>query len=846
MNSRARKSPVSLLVGLAAWAVTSSALAQTDLATVKSRMLADALTNAGFKAETEPYWGTDFSQADSYSSRLASNGSWSDIDYGDTSNEFPALKHLDRVLVLSYVYSKAGTSQYKSASVLSAISRALGYWYQVNPKCSNWFKNDIAKQYYLGPIGLLMQGAIDSSQLTLISNDLTAVPSMTGANKTAFSTSVIYRAVIEGNASRLTSGVNGVGSMIAVTSGDGVQRDFSFQQHGGILYNGNYGFTFLRDVTWVGSMLAGTQYAFSSSQIALLRDNYLEGTRWMLRGGLLDYNVRGREVGNNGGASLRGEGLQPILDHFIVIDPANQSAYQASKDNLTKQLPQAVSGTRHYWNSDYTAVQRPGYFSSVKMCSKRTIGMERDVNTENLLGYWLPYGLTYTYRRGDEYNYIFPVWDWARLPGVTNPHVEISFSDNSATYTSQSTSFVGAASDGSYAATAMDFSLEQTTAKKSWFWFDREWVALGAGIQSSHAKPIYTSIQQVLLKGSVIADGAAFSGTAKALTNPQWVLHDGVGYVFPEAQTVQIQAAPQTGSVKRIFGLGSSAAISANVFSLWFDHGTAPKGKTYQYVVVPGIEQAALDEYSKNLPIKVLSNTTSLQAAVQLKRRVTGAVFFQAGSLSVPSGPAVKVDVPCVVLLNEPAGTVAISDPSGSASKLTVTLTNVGGASKSQSVSLPGSDNAGKSVVVTGLLDKRPALEDGSGGTAGSAGGPGSAGTNGGAAQAGAGGTGENGGTGGSVASAGTAGDAGRSGASGGRLDAAGGSAPSAGSSNASSAGAPGIAGGTAVPAEPAPSNGCSCSLPGNAPRKSAPLLSLVVLGLAAQRVRRKRGLARA
>ena len=54
------------------------------------------------------------------------------------------------------------------------------------------------------------------------------------------------------------------------------------------------------------------------------------------------------------------------------------------------------------------------------MCSERTVGIETNVNSENKLGYWLPYGLTYIYRHGYEYDGIFPVWDWAILPGVTN------------------------------------------------------------------------------------------------------------------------------------------------------------------------------------------------------------------------------------------------------------------------------------------------------------------------------------------------------------------------------------------------------------------------------------------
>ena len=630
-----------------------------------------------------------------------------DIDYAATDNTWPAMRHLDRLLVMAYGYRKDTCHLYGNAALQAAIAKGIGYWYQANPKCKNWFKNDIAKQFYLGPFGLLMQGSIDAGLLAKIVGDLTDVPSMTGANKTALSTSVLYRGVIENSASRVASGVAGVQGEIGVTSGDGIQRDNSFQQHGGILYNGNYGFGFLRDVLWVAAMVAGTQYACSASQIALLRANLLDGTRWMIRRGLLDYSARGREVGATPGMLLRAGDFLPILDHLIVVDPANQASYRDAREAIEESAPQPVSGHRHFWSSDYTAHQRPSYLSSVKMCSKRTIGMERNVNTENLMGYWLPYGLTYTYRRGDEFQYVFPVWDWARLPGVTAPHVEISWADNPTTYTSQSTSFVGGVSDSTYGVTAMDFSVQSTTAKKAWFWFDQEWVALGAGITSTHAKPVYTSVNQVIQKGYVVADGAPFSGSAKALANPKWVLHDSVGYVFPANASVQIQAAPQSGNLKRIFGLGKDTLYKENVFSLWFDHGTSPKGATYQYIVVPGTDQAHLEAYARDIPVTVLSNKSSVQAVAHKTLGLVGLVFHQAGTFVVDDLLAVTVDIPCIVLLDRTKGVVTVSDPNAVATKVAVAIRS-NGTTRTQTMNLPSGDNAGGSVKLYAVLDKSP------------------------------------------------------------------------------------------------------------------------------------------
>ena len=78
----------------------------------------------------------------------------------------------------------------------------------------------------------------------------------------------------------------------------------------------------------------------------------------------------------------------------------------------------------------------------------------------------------------------------------------------------------------------MDFSKDSTKAKKAWFWFDEEWVALGAGIQSKHDAAIITGINQCHLNSEVIVDDKLFSKVQQTLNNPTWILHDSIGYIF--------------------------------------------------------------------------------------------------------------------------------------------------------------------------------------------------------------------------------------------------------------------------------------------------------------------------
>ena len=77
----------------------------------------------------------------------------------------------------------------------------------------------------------------------------------------------------------------------------------------------------------------------------------------------------------------------------------------------------AFTGSKHFWCSDYTAYHTEKFFISVHMKSKRTLPSEC-VNEENLLGWHLGDGATMLYQHGDEYEAIFPVWSWTRIPGL--------------------------------------------------------------------------------------------------------------------------------------------------------------------------------------------------------------------------------------------------------------------------------------------------------------------------------------------------------------------------------------------------------------------------------------------
>ncbi|MFC4871770.1 polysaccharide lyase family 8 super-sandwich domain-containing protein [Negadavirga shengliensis] len=671
--------------------------AQTnEIETLRERLKVDALEHKGFMPRVEQYMKPEFKEAEAYLNTIEADGSWNDVDYHDRDNEWDPLVALNRTLIMAFAYANPKDKLYEDARLLSGAEKALGYWYKVNPVCDNWYKNRIAKQMYLGVIGLLLQDAVDDSLLQKIIEDQTDMPAMTGSNRTLLATSVFYRGVLEKNSERIMSGVKGVIDQVEIGEKEGIQQDYSFHQHGPYLYNGSYGSNFLRETIWMAAMVQGTRFAFTEDYLKVLRDYYFQGTRWMVRKGVLDYNVRGRQVGRPSGFDQRAEILVPQLAYFIKGDPAFQEEYRQSKESILKSRPQVI-GNKHFWRSDYTVHHRQDHFTSLRMCSERTIGVEIDVNSENLLGYYLPYGLTYIYRRGDEYEDIFPVWDWARLPGVTNPHEIPVIKGNF----SQEVAFVGGVSDGAYGVSAMELDVKATKGRKSWFWFDKEWVALGTDITSESDSLVTTSINQTRLHGEVLVDGEIFPHGEAKIKAPSWIWHDSVAYVFPDSpKELKLEAGEKSGRLNLIFGLGPDSLYRQEVFSVWYEHGIKPINESYAYAVLPGVSPETAKRYTQNPLVNIVSNTSRIQAVAHKDLKITGIVFYEAGGFQAHDNLWLEVNAPCLVLVNHKTEELTISDPTPLLKTLELVLKSGEGEERHVQVSLPRGLDAGKSVAV--------------------------------------------------------------------------------------------------------------------------------------------------
>ncbi len=244
------------------------------------------------------------------------------------------------------------------------------------------------------------------------------------------------------------------------------------------------------------------------------------------------------------------------------------------------------------------------------------------------------------------------------------------------------TTFVGGVSDGRYGLAACDFRRDALAARKAWCFFDDEFVCLGAAISSASEYPVATTLNQCRLRGQVAwaqaptRPGENLSRGTRALHQPAWVWHNGVGYVFLRPAEVHVRAGACEGSWWEINHEASKEPVSVDLFCLWIDHGRRPSSAAYAYLVAPGKRLEEMPAVAAEPRVKVLRNDADCQAVAHGPLGIAAAAFYRPGSVSPPGLPGLSVDTPCLALWRRVPGglSVSICNPENKPAKVTVEL----------------------------------------------------------------------------------------------------------------------------------------------------------------------------
>ncbi|GAA2662215.1 hypothetical protein GCM10010400_21500 [Streptomyces aculeolatus] len=698
-----------------------------DLADIRSTLLGIYLAHDwlddGTTARVE--W-TYQSQATSYLSAQRADGSWSDVDYSATNSAangaaWSPYRALDRMQAMAAAHANPAGPHHGDPALLAGVQKGVEHWFQVKPTNVNWWERGIGIQLRLGRIGLLLHGQLGAARTADIVGVLQSSSSGTGQNAVWYAQNVIFRGLLAPDPALVASGRDAMARAILLNTGDGIQSDLSYHQHGDQLYSAGYGRSMLTDVAQWLYVLRRTSYAFSPASVYDYASWVLDGTRWMINGDHAEFNVflnPAPRYRSNAERTL--EALRRMDD----VLPGQAGHFGQLRRNIAlRSSDTGLSGHKYFWRSDFAAHKRPAWGVTVKMVSARTIGSEwRSSNPRRLnYLYWVPFGTTFIARRGDEYRNLFPVWDWSRLPGCTNPAVVVPL-DASNPYR-QSTTFVGGVDNGLYGAAALDMDKYGTTARKGYFCFDDEFVALGAGITSTDPNPVVTTLNQARRTGRVVAAGSTVEPGATRTRTGNWAYHDGTGYAFFEPVAMTVKNETVTGAWADIATGQDPAPVTEDVFGLWLDHGVEPSGATYAYVVRPGVNQGQAAAYAQHLPVRIVANTTSLQGVRHDGLGISQLLFYSPGTADIRKGVTLAVDEPCMVILDESgpgAPVITVSAPQKPGVTVAVTLTRFGKVTR-RTATLPDGDRQGAGVTLGATANdvalRRPVLTSSEQGT---------------------------------------------------------------------------------------------------------------------------------
>ena len=625
-------------------------------------------------------------------SQLA-DGSWADVNYAARDRtRWPPARHLERLEAVARCFADRKSSLYRSARAEAAIGRGLDAWYKKHPVSDNWWRNQIYSPRHIGNILLLLRDAGGRISPRIFADTIqrwakeggSCKPHWTGSNLINIAAHRFVRGVLTGDRHLMDSAAEAMMRPLKISSGEGLQEDWSYHQHGPQLYIANYGQEWLNLYAFWLNCFRGTPYA-AGAHTDLVVGYALNTFFSAIRGRHLIYNARGRQqaVGHQG---EQGEtkAILPILKNLARIAPGQASVFESIAKRVTSGAAREgyTPMSTYYYRSDYLLHVRPTFTYDYRTASVRTERTEW-CNHENLLGHWMTEGASGYYRTGEEYFNIAALWDWHKIPGTTL--VDRKADSEIPRYASGgipgSETFVGGIGADGCSVAAYVRRQSDMPAKEARFAFGDAIFALGTSLASNEKHfPLVTTVNQCWRSGDILPDHVLKSGR---LITPATLTHGGFRYTFPGKGIVHIASDKRSGPWSRVCKAATESE-SGEVFTLWFDHGVAPKNASYAYIVTP-VEAAA----SK----AELINTPDVQAVADPATKSVGAVFHTSGKRITLRGHTYSVSAPCVLLRT--ASGLRVADPEHRLSSLTIAIDG-----QAVDVKLPRGPHAGKAVAV--------------------------------------------------------------------------------------------------------------------------------------------------
>lgn len=646
----------------------------------------------------------------------------------------------NNLVTMSMAYNLPNNKYYKSEELKEKIIYSLD-WINKNAYNSeieqygNWWDWMIGIPARLNNVVVLMYDDLSKEQIeSYMSAIQKFLPSIepgskyhTGANLADVCMNKLLQGVNENNSEKIQEASEDiVGVFNYVDSGDGFYKDGSYLQHGIIAYTGSYGNVLIEKISNIMFLLGNTPWSIKSENKNNIYNWVFESFNPIIYKGYVMDMVRGRAISRyNANGYLQAAGiLEGMIKISMISDDENANkinslvkkwAIDSSSviDFSTRFKSINVIGkfneimenenikpleeeNNHYaLNSmDKTVHKRENFALGISRSSKR-ISKYEFMNKENLTSWFQGDGMTYLYNN-DLNQFSGNFWatvDPYRMPGTTvdtrkrKPKEIIKGLDpgasqqNEVYYELGNASWSGGSKLDSYGIAGMeiDNKYDSLKAKKSWFMFDDEIVALGSGISNEEDFENETIIENRKIK----ADGSnkfIVDGKEKIenlndkdkVTKAKWAYLEGnvegadIGYYFPEGVDINLIRDEREGNWINVNSSKAEAdkIVKDNYLTMYINHGKNIKNEKYSYVLLPNKNEKMVEEYSKNPNIEIIQNDDVAHGVKNKKLNIEAVNFWKEGKNTV--GNITSTGKSSVIIKeNKDDNTlsIAISDP---------------------------------------------------------------------------------------------------------------------------------------------------------------------------------------
>lgn len=184
---------------------------------------------------------------------------------------------------------------------------------------------------------------------------------MTGQNKVWLAGNVLIQGLLLNDAELIKEARENICSEIVLGQKEGIQPDWSFHQHGPQQQFGNYGLSFLCNMSFYSELFAGTPLAFDRRQQDILVSLLLKGYQWIVWRGYWDVNGLNRQLFHS--ADIH-KSFNLLFAAYSLMKGSNDQQAREIKELIARNflhpdMNNEFTGNKFFGDSDLTIHRTP-------------------------------------------------------------------------------------------------------------------------------------------------------------------------------------------------------------------------------------------------------------------------------------------------------------------------------------------------------------------------------------------------------------------------------------------------------------------------------------------------------